>query len=156
MEYFFNFDKMAYIRGKKPDSCILCLIRESSPEVIDLTVYRSHYFITAVNLYPYNPGHLILFPKRHLLDIREYTKDEEADLNNTRRKVIDALDSLYSPAGYNFGYNMGKPAGASIDHLHQHIIPRHKHELGMADLIAGKRLLIESPVDTAKKLSAIL
>jgi ATP adenylyltransferase len=156
MEYFFNFDKMAYIKGKKPEGCILCLIRDSSPEVTDLTVHRSEFFITAVNLYPYNPGHLIIFPKRHLLDIRDYTVEEEADLNNIRRRIIDALDSLYSPAGYNFGYNMGRSAGASIDHLHQHIIPRHQRELGMADLIAGKRLLIESPIDTAKKLSSIL
>jgi ATP adenylyltransferase len=156
MEYFFNFDKIAYIKGKKPEGCILCMIRDSSPDVVDLTVYRSEFFVASVNLYPYNPGHLIIFPKRHLVDIRELNQDEEKDFNAALRKILNALDELYTPSGYNIGYNMGSAAGASINHLHQHIIPRHNRELGMADLIAGKRLLIESPLETMKKLSSIL
>jgi len=62
------------------------------------------------------------------------------------------LDRTYSPSGYNIGYNMGRAAGASIGHLHLHLIPRYPHETGIADLIAGRRVLVEDPRQTAATL----
>jgi len=67
---------------------------------------------------------------------------------------IGILDDLYHPEGYNIGYNMGRVAGASIEHLHQHVIPRYPFEIGLADLIGGKRVLIEDPRHTLEKLTA--
>jgi ATP adenylyltransferase len=156
MEYFFNFEKMAYIKAKRPVGCILCMVRDSSPDVVNLTVYASEHFVAAVNLYPYNPGHVMVFPKRHLLDVREYTTEEEADLNGITRLLLDALDRTYAPGAYNLGYNMGPVAGASIDHIHLHIIPRYPRETGIADLLAGKRVLVENPSVTAERLSAAI
>ncbi len=152
MEYFFNFEKMAYIKGGRPVGCILCLIRDNSPDVVNLTVYRSAHFIAAVNLYPYNPGHIMVFPRRHLLDIREYTKEEEEDLSKVNRLILDALDRTHTPRAYNIGYNMGPVAGASIDHIHLHIIPRYPRETGIADLLAGKRVLVEDPQETTERI----
>lgn len=153
-EYFFSFDKLSYLKGKKPPGCILCLIRDQAPEVVDLSVYRDDLFIASINLYPYNPGHLLLFPRRHLEDIRELTAEEEARLVRLQRYLLDTSDRIFSPSGYNIGYNMGLPAGASIAHLHLHIIPRYPRELGIADLIAGKRVLVESPEETAERFRA--
>lgn len=152
MEYFFNFEKMAYIKGSRPVGCILCLIRDNSPDVVNLTVHRSDHFIAAVNLYPYNPGHLMVFPRRHLLDIREYTREEEDDLARVNRLLLDALDRTHTPRAYNIGYNMGPVAGASIDHIHLHIIPRYPRETGIADLLAGKRVLVENPLETTERI----
>ncbi|HUX13420.1 MAG TPA: HIT domain-containing protein [Spirochaetia bacterium] len=152
MEYFFNFEKMAYIKGHRPVGCILCLIRDESPEVVNLTVYRTEYFLAVVNLYPYNPGHLMVFPRRHLLDIREYTVEEEMDLARVNRLLLDVLDRTHAPRAYNIGYNMGPVAGASIDHIHLHIIPRYPRETGIADLLAGKRVLVEDPLQTTEKI----
>jgi ATP adenylyltransferase len=153
-EYFFSFDKLSYLKGKKPPGCILCLIRDRAPEVVDLSVYRDDLFIATINLYPYNPGHLLLFPRRHLEDIRELTAEEETRLVRLQRYLLDTSDRIFSPSGYNIGYNMGLPAGASIAHLHLHIIPRYPRELGIADLIAGKRVLVESPEETAERFRA--
>jgi ATP adenylyltransferase len=105
-----------------------------------------------VNLYPYNPGHLLVFPTRHLTDLRDLEPREERHLTRLTRHLLDALDALNRAGGYNLGYNMGPAAGASIDHLHLHIIPRFPNESGIADLLAGKRVLVEDPRDTARRL----
>jgi ATP adenylyltransferase len=151
-EYFFSFGKYTYVTGPKPDGCILCLIRDRDPAVVDLSVYRDQLFIAAVNLYPYNPGHLLVFPARHLTDLRELAPLEERRLTELIRYLLDVCDRVGRPVGYNIGYNMGHAAGASIDHLHLHIIPRFPNETGIADLIAGKRVLIEEPLETARRL----
>jgi len=152
MSYFFNFDKMKYVRGQRPEGCILCLVRDRSPDVADLTVYTDSLLTVTVNLYPYNPGHLMIFPNRHVTDIRELSSDEEARFSAMTRAFVDILDKTHRPSGFNIGYNMGGAAGASIDHLHLHIIPRYPREIGVADLVAGKRVLIEDPRVTQHRI----
>jgi ATP adenylyltransferase len=150
--YFYNFDKLSYIKGKKPDSCILCKIVESSPEVPDLSVYKDELFVVSLNLYPFNPGHLMIFPVIHREDIRKFTQQEDRRLAGLLKYFLDILDRTHGPEGYNIGYNMGLPAGASISHLHLHIIPRYAREIGIADLIGGKRVLVEEPMETIRKI----
>ena len=152
MHYFYNFDKLAYVKGEKPEGCILCLLANKSPQVIDLSVYEDDVFIVSVNLYPYNPGHLIVFPKRHINDIRNYNEREKSRLEKLTNLFLDFLDEIQNPTGYNIGYNMGLVAGASIEHLHLHIIPRYPNEAGITDIIANTRVLLESPTRTAEKL----
>ncbi len=150
-DYFYSFDKLAYVKGPRPEGCILCLIRDRAEETVDLIIFRGELFFVSINLYPYNPGHLLIFPVRHIEDVRQLTPEEELRLCRLKRYFLDLSDKLYHPVGYNIGYNMGLPAGASIAHLHLHIIPRYPRELGIADLIAGKRVLVENPIDTAGK-----
>lgn len=152
VDYFFNFEKIAYLKGDRPSGCILCLVNEGAEGVVDLTVYREQLFAVTVNLYPYNPGHVMIFPTRHVEDVRELTSDEELALLRVQRGILEVLQRTHGPAGYNIGFNMGLVAGASISHLHLHIIPRYPRELGIADLIAGKRVLVEEPSVTAEKL----
>jgi ATP adenylyltransferase len=147
---------MDYVRSRKPSGCILCMVRDRSAEVVDLSILRDELFIASVNLYPYNPGHLMVHPTRHVEDVRELTRQEEERLAGITRYLLNTLDGAYSPQGYNIGYNMGRPAGASIDHLHLHIIPRYPRETGIADLIAGKRVLVEDPRETARRLREIV
>jgi len=154
MEYFFNFEKLGYLKGKKPDGCILCLVRDGSVDVESLIVYQSELSMVSLNLYPYNPGHLLLFPKRHVVDIRELSDAERADLDTLTRRCLDILDKTHGPAGYNLGFNMGLVAGASIEHLHMHIVPRYPREIGFAELLAGKRVIVQDPLETKAILSA--
>lgn len=156
MDYFFNFEKIAYLKGERPEGCILCLINEESDSVVNLTVYRNELFAVTVNLYPYNPGHVMIFPRRHVEDVRGLTPDEEAELLRVQRGILEVLDRTHSPAGYNIGFNMGLVAGASISHLHLHVIPRYPRELGIADLIAGRRVLVEDPKITAERIRAAI
>lgn len=144
-EYFFNFNKMGYLRKPANSGCVLCQVRDGTDSVERLVIHASERIIASVNLYPYNPGHLILFPARHILDIREMDAHEVQEMEQEVRLCLDVLDRVYKPAGYNIGYNMGRPAGASIDHLHLHIIPRYKNELGIAELLGGKKVLVQGP-----------
>ena len=153
MDYFFNFDKISYFRNKKTTGCILCLIACQSEEVEKLVVYRTSNFNISVNLYPYNPGHLILFPIRHILDIRELSPTEQKEMNALLLKCLDVLDETHHPSGFNFGCNMGPVAGASIAHFHYHIIPRYPHETGIVELISNHRFLAEDPRVTHRILS---
>ena len=156
MEYFFNFAKMSYVQGLKTDGCILCEIIKNRDPRNDLTVFEDDLFTIVVNLYPYNPGHLMIFPGRHIEDIRDYSPEESARLHELSCRFLSILDASHHPSAYNIGYNMGYNAGASIKHIHLHIIPRYPRELGIADLLAGKRVLVESPMDTAAKIRAAL
>lgn len=155
MDYFFSFNKMKYFKEKKPDGCILCLIHENSNEVENLTVFQNKVMTITVNLYPYNPGHLLVFPNRHITDIRELTEQEEHELNRMTKNALTVLDRVFSPSAYNIGFNMGLEAGGSIDHLHRHIIPRYPREVGIAELIGGKKILVESPYESSKKLKRV-
>ncbi|MBN2874771.1 MAG: HIT domain-containing protein [Spirochaetales bacterium] len=152
MEYFFNFEKLGYLKGNKPDGCILCLVRDGSPDVESLLVYQTALSMVTLNLYPYNPGHLLVFPRRHVCDIRELSPDERGDIDVLSRLCLDVLDRTHGPAAYNIGYNMGLVAGASIDHLHLHIIPRYPREIGITELLAGKRVLVQDPLETQRAL----
>jgi len=155
MEYLFSFNKIAYLKGKRPSGCILCLVKDNSPEVEKLIVHESAHFIVSINLYPYNPGHLLIFPKRHITDIRAYTDQEKAELDRLLSLCLDAIDRYGKPSAYNIGYNMGLSAGASIEHLHLHIIPRYPREIGIAELIGGSRVLVQDPKDTLAQLREI-
>ena len=143
---------MEYLTEKKPDGCILCLISTDSTEVKKLKVWENSLFVVSVNLYPYNPGHLIIFPKRHITDIREFTPEEERQMETITKYFLNILDKTHNPSAYNLGYNMGPVAGASINHLHRHLIPRYPREIGIADLIAGKKVLVEDPVVTCGRI----
>jgi len=154
MEHFFNFEKLAYLRGAHPKGCIPCLIAAGSEEVEKLVVAERGGFVACLNLYPYNPGHLIVFPRRHVTDLRELLPAETGECDALVRRLLNCLDSLLRPAGYNIGYNMGRAAGASIEHLHLHIIPRYDGEIGIAELLGGKRVLVQDPRDTLEALRA--
>ncbi|WP_245540191.1 HIT family protein [Sediminispirochaeta bajacaliforniensis] len=147
---------MKYVKGEKYPGCILCSIVEKRDDVVNLCIWEDEDFLVSVNLYPYNPGHLFIFPRRHLTDIRELTGEQEAKLDRITRSCLNLLDAVYAPSGYNIGYNMGLTAGASIDHIHRHIIPRYPRETGIADLLAGKRVLVESPEVSCERLKKAL
>ena len=155
MEYLFNFDKLGYLKGGgKPEGCILCLVSAQSDEVERMVVHETPAFVVSLNLYPYNPGHIILFPRRHLRDVRQLSAQERDELDGLVATSLDVLDTVMTPSGYNIGYNMGLAAGASIEHLHLHIIPRYPREIGIAELIAGSRVLVQHPRETQAILSA--
>jgi len=155
VEYFFNFDKLSYLKGERPEGCILCLVTADSPKVERLVVSDAGAFVVSLNLYPYNPGHLIIFPKRHVVDLRELGSEERVELDAVLDRSLAALDRVFAPGGYNVGFNMGLVAGASIDHLHLHVIPRYPREIGIAELIGGTRVLVQDPRETLERLRSV-
>ena len=140
-------DKIEYVRGKRrPDvECILCAIVERSNKVTRLEVHRSELFVVSLNLYPYTPGHLMVFPKRHITDPRMLNGEEIQELHRVQGLCLDVLERVYTPHGFNLGYNLGDASGASIAHLHLHVVPRYRRETGFIDIIAGTKIIVEDP-----------
>ena len=155
LEYhnLYSLNKLQYIKGKRPQvECIFCAIIKRAEEVEKLLVFEGEKSVISVNKYPYNSGHLLICPKRHIIDYRELTQEEEREIHLLLRKSLDELDKLYSPSGYNVGYNIGEFAGASLCHLHMHVIPRYPNELGFIDIVGGAKIVVEDPEQTMKNL----
>ncbi len=152
-EYLYNTDKIKYARGDKPDvECILCAIRDRSPEVSSLEVFRDDDFIVSVNLYPFNPGHLMVFPQRHIEAYDEFCDREALSLHHLVSASVKLIREEFEPSGFNIGYNIGQGSGASIPHIHQHIVPRYGNELGYLDVISGTRVIVMDPVEVRERL----
>lgn len=153
MDRLFVPAKLKYVKGERPDvECILCAVNEKNPKVNNLDVYRSENFIISANLFPYNPGHLMIFPKRHIETIEDFTDEEALELHKLQIKSLKVLRRVYSTQSFNTGYNIGASSGASINHIHMHIVPRYPREVGFIDVIGGARILVEDPNDTVKNL----
>lgn len=151
--YLFNTEKIKYVKGEKPPvGCILCAIKDNNPLVKNLNVHTTEKFIIAVNLFPFNPGHVMIFPKRHICGIGELTASEAAEMHDLLVTTIKYLDEEFNPSGYNIGYNLGEGSGASIQHLHQHIVPRYTNEVGFLDVLSGTRVIVSDPVDVMERL----
>jgi len=146
--------KLDYIQGKaRPNvDCILCAVRDNDERVKSLKIYEDNFCFIVLNLYPYNPAHLMIVPQRHLIKFIELTKEELIHINRTIQGIQLLLDDLYSPKGYNIGINQGRDAGGSIEHLHFHIIPRYGSELGFIDIVGETRVLPESLDSVKQKL----
>ncbi len=150
--------KLDYVQGKdRPKvDCILCCIRDNDPRVKSLKVYQDDLVLIVLNLYPYNPGHLMVVPKRHILKFVDLTKEEIVHFFRTIQGLQLLLDSLYNPKGYNVGMNQAREAGASIEHLHFHIVPRFGSELGYIDIVGNTRVVPEGVESVKKKIDANL
>ncbi len=151
----FVASKGEYVRGKKPAvDCILCSIVKNDPKVVNLEIFRTKSFIIAVNLYPYNPGHLMIFPHQHIEEVEELSFSEVKELHKLTVITLKVLKKLYNPHGFNIGYNLGKGSGASIKHLHLHIVPRYENELSFIDVLSGSKIIVEEPKNTVQRLKS--
>lgn len=156
-----SFDQQLYIKNKKgyltgenrpKVDCILCEVLKNNPDVTNLLVWKNDKIGVSANLYPYTSGHILIFPIRHITETSQFTDEEVQLMHRTQVFAIDVLKELYNPGGFNIGYNIGYCSGASIEHVHQHIVPRYKRELGFVDIISGTKLFIEEPDETMKNL----
>ncbi len=94
----------------------------------------------------------MVVPLRHIRDPRELTKQEALRLHELQSRCMEVLERLYHPHGFNIGYNIGPFGGASIEHLHLHIVPRFKNELGFMDIIAGTRTFVGEPREMVQRI----
>ncbi len=130
--------------------CILCALRDDDERVVSLKVYQDEVIFIVLNIYPYNIGHLMVCLNRHVMNFTELTKEEISHVFRSIQGLQLLLNDLYKPHGYNIGLNQGKNAGASIDHIHWHVVPRFPSELGYIDIVGNTRIAVEG-LDSVKK-----
>lgn len=149
--------KLRYVRGDRPKvDCILCATLSRDKKVTNLIVAEDRLVYVTLNLFPYNPGHLMIVPRRHITDLRASTAAERRSIDAWTLRLLDVLDRLYQPSGYNLGYNLGMFSGASIPHLHLHVVPRFKNEAGFIDIISGARIHVDDPSVAVRRLKRAL
>jgi len=153
--------RMAYIQGHgKPgdaeagEGCPFCSA-PTRPDDESLIVARGSLVYAVLNLYPYNAGHLLLCPYRHVADYTELTADERAELGAFQADAMRTLRAVAGPHGFNLGLNQGPVAGAGIAaHLHQHVVPRWGGDSNFMPIVAHTRVLPQLLTDTRALLAA--
>ena len=148
--------RLAYVTAVPAAStdCIFCDAFHSADA--ELTVFRGRFSFVILNLYPYNNGHLMVVPNRHLNALAALNPDEQAEMMSLTRLSEMALTETYHPQGINVGINLGKAAGAGIEnHLHIHLVPRWAGDTNFMTAIGETRVLPEDLRQTAARLRPI-
>jgi ATP adenylyltransferase len=151
---------MVYIRGEgKPehdepgDECPFCAAPKRSDEDA-LIVARGLTVYAVLNLYPYNSGHLMAVPYRHLADYSDLTSDETLELAEFTQRAMQVLRKVMAPHGFNLGINQGPVAGAGIAaHLHQHVVPRWGGDTNFMPVVGQTRVLPELLSETRAQIA---
>ncbi len=156
--------RMAYVTGGEPggETCFLCsaakgdVAGEDASSDPGLVVERATATVTLMNLFPYTSGHVLVAPRRHVADLRDLTPDEGAALLAATQRALGAISRALQPAGFNVGMNLGRAAGASIDHLHLHVVPRWNGDTNFMPVLADAKVLPEHLEVTAGRLREAL
>ena len=158
--------RMSYVRGDEghaPEhveprpACPFCRITADPATSSDdqLVIARAESAYAVLNLYPYNPGHLMVLPYRHVADLLDLTDDESAEVAQLTKAALVAIRSIAQPHAFNIGLNLGSAAGGSLSgHLHQHVVPRWEGDANFMTVIGGTKTLPQLLGDTRDLLVA--
>ena len=145
--------RVDYILGPKEKGCIFCNRYTSEDDKESLILYRGDKSFVIMNRYPYNSGHLMVLPFRHVANINDLDEAESCDLMGVLKVANRVLESVMKPHGMNVGINLGDAAGAGVAaHLHVHIIPRWNGDTNFMPVIGDTRIISESLDRTYDKL----
>lgn len=151
--------RMVYVGGEnKPSSqtaadCPFCVGPQKS-DAEALIVHRGESCFVILNLYPYNPGHLLICPYRHVADYTELTAAERQELGELTARAMEVTRAASAPQGFNLGMNQGSVAGAGIAaHLHQHVVPRWMGDANFLPIV-GQTKALPQLLDQTRQLLA--
>lgn len=149
--------RMEYILAEKTDGCIFCDKPREEKDKENHILYRAETCFVMLNIYPYNNGHLMVAPYRHLPDINKLSEKEQADLMATVGKSMEILTRALKPEGFNVGMNVGRISGAGvIDHLHIHIVPRWTADTNFMPVIGETKVIAQHLDTTYEQLRSAL
>ena len=151
--------RIAYVKGEnKPSTsdevdCPFCRIPQLD-DVEGLVVHRGSVAFVVLNLYPYNSGHLLVCPYRHVADYTDLTEAETVEVAALTKTAMRVMREVSNPHGFNLGMNQGQVAGAGIAaHLHQHVVPRWPGDQNFMPIIGRTKTLPELLGDTRALLA---
>ncbi|MCD5390739.1 HIT domain-containing protein [candidate division NPL-UPA2 bacterium] len=145
--------RMRYIMGKKKSGCFFCKNWKDTKDRENYILSRGKSCFIILNIYPYNNGHLMVVPARHVPSLDGLDEKELLELMVLTRKAIKLLKEALHPHGFNVGMNLGEAAGAGVkDHLHLHIVPRWTEDTNFMPVISETKVIPELLRDTYHKL----
>jgi len=144
--------RMTYIGGQKKGGCLFCRISGQKRDEENLILHGGDDTFVVMNRFPYNNGHLMVVPRRHCTDLESLQAQEIAELFHLLKLSIRVLATSLSPDGYNVGINLGKAAGAGMEHVHIHIVPRWSGDSNFMPVLSDTKVIPELVEQTYRKL----
>jgi ATP adenylyltransferase len=152
--------RMEYIgssREGKDEGCLFCGKPREGDDEKALILARTELSFAMLNAFPYNSGHLMVAPFRHVGELEEVKDDESLDMQQLLQRCVKALKEAMQPEGFNIGMNLGVVAGAGIpDHLHWHVVPRWTGDTNFMPVVGETKVLPEVLDGTHQKLAPLL
>ncbi|HOM27765.1 MAG TPA: HIT domain-containing protein [bacterium] len=143
--------RMGYILGIKKDKCFLCESINSKKN--EYVIYKRQYSFIIMNIFPYNNGHIMIAPVRHLKNLEDLKEEELNEIGQLIKISVKVLKKVLKPDGFNIGLNIGKVSGAGLEeHIHIHIVPRWQGDTNFMPVISNTKVIPQS----LKELSKIL
>jgi ATP adenylyltransferase len=151
--------RYAYLREAiaGPKRCIFCFGKLAEPQRRRrLVLFQSRTAVVMLNLYPYNNGHLMVAPRRHVASPELLTRDERAAAGELLAATVKAMRKVFKPGGINLGANLGRTAGAGFaDHMHWHVVPRWDGDTNFMPVLASTRVLSQSLEESYRQLRPV-
>ena len=150
MDHIMSHGRMEYLRSIKPEGCIFCKesIRDDS-----LVLFEGKHCYIILNKYPYNSGHILVVPFRHISKLEDMFMEEKLEMAGLMDTSIRILNEVMNPEGFNIGMNIGKAGGAGVEsHLHLHIVPRWPGDTNFATVLGETRVVPEKVEETRDTL----
>jgi ATP adenylyltransferase len=152
--------RMAYIRREQPEEgaeCFLCANPLRNEDDRTFILGRGEHCFIVLNLYPYNPGHLMIAPYAHVATIEEMETPVLTEMMTLAQRCLKACHAAMNPDGFNMGINQGRGAGAGIaDHVHYHIVPRWNGDTNFMPVLAEVKVIPDLLENTYRDLRAVL
>lgn len=150
-----------YVKGDvMPTECLFCSKLKATTVIEDrddLILLRGKYCFVLLNLFPYNTGHLMIAPYRHVGNVEDVSIDEFSEIKEFIDVTVKTVKDTMKPEGFNIGFNIGKVAGAGVpDHIHMHIVPRWAGDTNFMPVISNTRVLPEDLLTTYDNLLACI
>jgi len=143
--------RVKYIRGRKQKGCIFCKARCKQSN--DYIIFRTPQAIAMLNIFPYNNGHMLVSPVRHVSRLDQLTEEEALGLFRAVKRAQKLLEKVLKPQGFNLGINLSRSAGSGITgHLHIHILPRWVGDTNFMPSLFGAKVISQSLDELTKLL----
>jgi ATP adenylyltransferase len=157
MEYLWAPWRIEYIQRARESGCILCQKPGENNDETNFILYRGQYNFIILNAFPYNPGHLMVAPYRHIANLQNLRDEEAKEHFDIVKKSLELLKDVMEPAGFNIGLNLSEVAGAGIaEHLHTHIVPRWQGDTNFMPVLSDTKVVSEALHATYQRLRARL
>jgi len=152
MDYLWAPWRIEYILQTEKTDCFLCEKPKEANDETNLILCRGKSNFIIMNSFPYNPGHLLIAPYRHIGHLDELTDEEAKEHFDLVKRSLRLITEITKPTGFNIGINLGKVAGAGIDdHIHTHVVPRWQGDTNFMPVISNTKVLSEALSATYKK-----
>ena len=149
--------RMEYIREKrdKDEGCVFCIKFGSKNDRDNLVLHRGKNAFVLMNLYPYNPGHLLVCAYRHVADLTDLTDEERNEISALTAHAMQTIRKVSAPEGFNLGMNQGAISGAGVAaHIHQHVVPRWSGDANFMPIIGQTKVLPQLLTITRSEIAA--